>query len=417
MKKKLIVFFIAFFSLFDISCWQYDKQKDTFYYTIDFPDQAENWFLINDARGYNAFFQSESRYGFVEVTVYDINSAENNQALFDFIVDKYKMKGTSYSTIFCQYDAIRGEYEFKFNTSPLTMDIVVFKDGYYFYVVMGYCYNKKYDEYKGALSEIIDSFKIYYDNGIIYENTGKNKFQPVSKSKNERENTIDEDGETYKFSIKWDTLKKDFEFLKSDLDKGKKEISEIGEYNGNVWKGWGYFNIDTGKDPDYNFTFWKKFYQEMYNTNYYRVNYVYDFFKKLASSGKYTTYKLAETILHFIQKIPYERPANITKKGTGENILDYFIPNEVASYGKGDCDTKSLFLVIILRRLGYDALMFHSAHYGHAMAGLNINASGIYKTYNGKKYYFVETTYPGWKIGDMPPEMNDVSKWRVVPIM
>ena len=73
-------------------------------------------------------------------------------------------------------------------------------------------------------------------------------------------------------------------------------------------------------------------------------------------------------------------------------------------------------MVIILRRLGYDAVMFHSSHYAHAMVGINLNAAGAYKTYNGKKYYFIETTYPSWQIGAIPPEMNNVSNWRVIPI-
>ena len=73
-------------------------------------------------------------------------------------------------------------------------------------------------------------------------------------------------------------------------------------------------------------------------------------------------------------------------------------------------------MIIILRRLGFDAVMYHSVDYAHAMVGLNINATGTYKTYNGKKYYFVESTYPGWKIGDLPPNMNDTKKWRIIPI-
>ena len=120
--------------------------------------------------------------------------------------------------------------------------------------------------------------------------------------------------------------------------------------------------------------------------------------------------------MHCVQVIPYERPKNIANPNSGSGILDFFSPNEIAYYDKGDCDTKSLFMVIILRRLGFDAVMYHSAYYGHAMVGLNINASGVYKTYNGNKYYFIESTYPGWKIGDIPPNMSDTDKWRLIPI-
>ena len=75
-----------------------------------------------------------------------------------------------------------------------------------------------------------------------------------------------------------------------------------------------------------------------------------------------------------------------------------------------------MLIIMILRQLGYDAVLLFSEHYQHAMAALAINASGTYKVANGKKYYFVESTYPGWKIGDLPPDFGDPAKWYLVMI-
>ena len=131
------------------------------------------------------------------------------------------------------------------------------------------------------------------------------------------------------------------------------------------------------------------------------------FFEKEAKNRGWNNYDLTYQVIRSIQHIPYERPYNVvTDKGKAANILDYFTPNEIAWYKKGDCDTKSMFIVLVLRRLGYDSCIYYSAEYGHAMVGLNISASGTYKEYNNK-YYFVEATYPGWKIGDLPPQMSD----------
>ena len=419
MKNKLylVILFLFIFLNYQIISWQYDNQKGTFFYTIDFTDSSENWYLVDDSKYYNAFFQNKNKNSFIEVTVYDLNSASTNYELLDYIIDRYHMKGVSYDTAFCQYDAVRGEYDFNYKNAKYMMDIVLFKDNYYFYVLMGYSYKKLFDEKKGELKEIIDSCKIYYDNNVVYGNNYEEKQNTASLI---TQNKIIEKSKTgdgkYFFNVNWYSFNRTFEFLREDLIKAKKELSEIGEYTGNNWNGWGYFNIDLGNDPDYNFTFWKKFYQDMYNKNYYRVNDVCKFFKELADSKKYSAYQFANIILRFIQVIPYERPMNITQKGTGTNILDYFSPNEIADYQKGDCDSKSLFLAIIYRRLGYDAILFHSSQYGHVMVGLNINATGAYLENGGKKYYFVETTYPDWKIGDIPPNMNDLSKWRAVPI-
>lgn len=420
MKYKffVILFLLTFLFNNQVKSWQYDKQKATYFYTIDFPDSSENWDLIDDSKFYNAFFQNKDENSFIEVTVYDLSSASTNRGLLNYIIDRYKMKGSSYDVIFCRYNAVRGEYDFNYNNAKYMMDIVVFSDTYYFYVLMGYSYKKYFDEKELELKEVIDSCKIYYDNDIVYSNN-KDEKEPgiasiVTQNKIIEKNKSDD--EKYFFNVHWYQFNKSFEFLRADLLSSKKELSKIGEYTGKIWNGWGYFNIDLDNDPDFNFTFWKKFYQEMYNKNYYRINDVYNYFKELADSKKYSAYQLANVILRFVQVIPYERPMNITQKGTGTNILDYFSPNEIAEYEKGDCDSKSLFLAIIYRRLGYDAILFHSAYYGHVMVGLNINATGNYLENEGNKYYFVETTYPDWKIGDIPPNMNDLSKWRVVPI-
>ena len=60
-----------------------------------------------------------------------------------------------------------------------------------------------------------------------------------------------------------------------------------------------------------------------------------------------------------------------------------------------------------------DCVLFWSFQYKHAMLGVAINARGNYKTHTGKNYYFVETTYPNWEIGDIDPQMDDLSLWYV----
>lgn len=421
MKNKiyLLIFILCFIFIFSINPKQYDGQKETFFYTIDFPDSPEEWHLVDDSKQYNAFFENESKNSFIEVTVYDLKSGADNHDLLSYIIERYNMTGSYYTTTFCKYSAIRGEYDFNHDKTDLRMDLVVFKDKYYYYVLMGYSYKKKFSDYKETLKEIIDSCKIYYDDNIVYGNDKQGKKgageSSLSGKNKEIEKNIKSD-DVYLFNVKWDKFNEAFKFLKADLLAAKKEAAEIGEYSNNIWKGWSYFKIDVNNDPDRDFTFWRKFYQEVYNKNYYRVNDVYNYFKRLSDAKKYSAYDFANIIIRFIQIIPYERPMNIAEAESGTNILDYFSPNEIADYKKGDCDSKSLFMVIILRRLGYDAILFHSAKYGHVMAGININATGNYMVQDGKKFYFIESTYPDWKIGDLPPNMNDVKKWRIVPI-
>src|SRR4030042_3434695 len=135
MKNKicLLIFILYFIFIYNINSTQYDVQKETFFYTVDFPDSPEKWHLVDDLKGYNAFFENESKNSFIEVTVYDLKSSSDNQELLEYIIQRYKMIGTSYATTFCKYSAIRGEYDFNHDKSNLKMDIVVFKDKYFYY--------------------------------------------------------------------------------------------------------------------------------------------------------------------------------------------------------------------------------------------------------------------------------------------
>ena len=47
------------------------------------------------------------------------------------------------------------------------------------------------------------------------------------------------------------------------------------------------------------------------------------------------------------------------------------------------------------------------------MLGINVPSRGKYKIVKGKKYFFSETTAQGLKIGFLPPEWNNISKWYV----
>jgi hypothetical protein len=389
-----------------------------YYYSIDLPD---SWEIGDDTKKYDAFFRNDRKDSFAEVCVFDVDYAKNTSEMLKYFIKRFDMEGNDSETVFCKYKAVTGEYSLNYSNMDLMMNIVVFKDDYFYYIVMGYAVNSVYKKNKNDLIKIMNTVKIYYDNNIVYSNDGNggkddansaNSLKKNEAAKNDKIKTTTKDKNEYTLHAEWDKYNENFTFIKEDYYNAMAEMQAI--VDPSIWS---YFNIDTNSDSDYNFTFWKKFYQEMYNKNYPRVTNIAQWFKDEAKSKNWSSYDLASNVMKFIQKIPYERPYNVIKdKEKAENILDYFTPNEIAYYDKGDCDTKSMFMVMILRQLGYDAVIYYSYSYSHAMAGINLSASGTYTTYNNKKYYFIESTYPGWKIGDLPPQMSDTAKWKLVPI-
>ncbi|SMB96224.1 Copper amine oxidase N-terminal domain-containing protein [Thermanaeromonas toyohensis ToBE] len=128
---------------------------------------------------------------------------------------------------------------------------------------------------------------------------------------------------------------------------------------------------------------------------------VADRLNRAAEAQGYDVFRKAEFIAAFVQSIPYKIifPTN----------TEY--PPQVIAHG-GDCINKSVLLAAILRKLGYRvAILVYPLPIAHAAVGvafsvdqipsdrLTMNLRGYFR--GNTNYYFIETTEPGWRIGEL----------------
>jgi hypothetical protein len=129
---------------------------------------------------------------------------------------------------------------------------------------------------------------------------------------------------------------------------------------------------------------------------------------------------LAEFVVSFVQDIPY---SYVVPEDCGAQYdpdtpcvpnvrFGILSPYEFLHTESGDCDTRALLIYELLRELGFDPMIVISRHYAHAMLALNYPATGDYLTYQGKRYYFWETTARGWKLGMLPPDNAHIPYWK-----
>jgi hypothetical protein len=149
---------------------------------------------------------------------------------------------------------------------------------------------------------------------------------------------------------------------------------------------------------------WAEVYRRIYNYSSPQINTVFEGFNKIFKKEKFDARDRVYFVITFVQNISYERPGG---------VLDLFPPLGTLAYRYGDCDSKALLLYVILEKMGVDCAMLWSYNYKHAMLGIKFSGRGDYLTANGKKYYFLETTYPKWNIGDLPPEFNNTRFWFI----
>ncbi|MDP2365070.1 MAG: hypothetical protein Q8M94_15035 [Ignavibacteria bacterium] len=192
-----------------------------------------------------------------------------------------------------------------------------------------------------------------------------------------------------------------FHLLENEVKKALAYLDEIAKLSGRD------LNIDPRYKSDkiyYAKLMWHEIYRRIYWQAYDKFDNILKGFDEVFTIEKMSDRDKVYFIISFVQNIKYQRPG-------GE--LDLLPPLGTLATKFGDCDTKALLLYIILEKAGVDCVMFWSFQYTHAMLGININARGNYKLQKGNNYYFVETTFPGWNIGDIDPEMNNLSLWYV----
>ncbi|QSZ26937.1 hypothetical protein ACETAC_08690 [Aceticella autotrophica] len=136
--------------------------------------------------------------------------------------------------------------------------------------------------------------------------------------------------------------------------------------------------------------------------NYIYIGCLSKYLLQVAQSDGYDNFHTAEFVQSFVGgAIPYK--ITETPQLPAQTLVD-----------GGDCKDKSILLASILKNMNYEVALLHfdplpGQQYGHMAVGIVLNDNDIpynlgyvpyYYEYNGKKYYFMETTKPGWSLGE-----------------
>jgi len=94
-------------------------------------------------------------------------------------------------------------------------------------------------------------------------------------------------------------------------------------------------------------------------------------------------------------------------KSTGYEVYPRY-PIETLVDGVGDCEDYSILTAALLTEMGYDVVVILPPE--HAAIGLKSSGTLTGKSYRygENQYYYVETTYAGWRIGELPSEFRNV---------
>ncbi|MBP7221707.1 MAG: S-layer homology domain-containing protein [Sedimentibacter sp.] len=112
-------------------------------------------------------------------------------------------------------------------------------------------------------------------------------------------------------------------------------------------------------------------------------------------------WEMIELATAFVQGLDYV-PDDI---GTGYDEYPKF-PLETLYDQGGDCEDSSILLASLLRELGYGTVLVMTED--HMGVGVKASETANF-TYMNMDFYYIETTAPGWGIGELPEELNGVN--------
>jgi len=124
--------------------------------------------------------------------------------------------------------------------------------------------------------------------------------------------------------------------------------------------------------------------------------------EKAAKRRGLTPKEKVEFMVAFVQSLPYT-PDDVTTR------WDEYprFPLETLFERGGDCEDTSILMARLLDEMGYDTALLYFPYVSHMAVGVNLQgAQGVYWREDRVKYFYLETTREGWRVGEVPPELK-----------
>jgi len=132
-------------------------------------------------------------------------------------------------------------------------------------------------------------------------------------------------------------------------------------------------------------------------------------FKESGMKKGYSESEIIMNVIAFVQGLPYFKDDVSTKY---DEYPRY--PIETLVDNGGDCEDTAILTAALLREMGYDVVLVNPT--GHMAVGVKCRScAGTYYTYDGDKYYYLETTGTGFKVGEIPSKYKD-AQVKVIPL-
>ena len=134
-------------------------------------------------------------------------------------------------------------------------------------------------------------------------------------------------------------------------------------------------------------------------------------FREAGQKSGYSDYDNVYNVVAFVQSLEYV--TDLKSMGEKEYVR---YPVETLVDGLGDCEDTSILMAAILKEMGYGVVLLSLPnHLALGVKGDN-TIEGEYYLFDNERYYYLETTDKGWKLGEVPKRYRNASA-KVLPLV
>lgn len=133
---------------------------------------------------------------------------------------------------------------------------------------------------------------------------------------------------------------------------------------------------------------------------------IVDYLKGATQSWGENERELFEAVARFVQSITYEKDAVTNDRPEYPQF-----PVETLYYNQGDCEDLTILAAAILWECDFDVAAVTFPNKQHMCLGVAVpwDGNGGVVTHEGTNYSILETTDPGWDLGEIPPQYRNAA--------
>ncbi len=323
-------------------------------------------------------FTDPTKTAYLQIKEYPGNTYTSAQAIYKAILSKLKATGEGSAFLYETRDSWFGNISFTASGYHYRGFVACINDERADYVVLSFSSDSSFNSFHDFILSAMDSFALD-DAGRLSPGVVSQYYYPVpGPSKSIGYLTIDDK----KFLFTYDKQENDASQVVVE-----REARILVTYTSSRY-------IDAA---------WIRYYRMLFRDNYRRLDntsailgeHLADNFSSLSDLEKSTL------LLSWIQGYAYYRTGTLS---------DFLSPVTCLVQEKGDCDSRALLYVILLRHYGIDAILMVSSAYSHSMAGVDVDGKGARFVLDKVSYLVAETT-DEVAIGRIDQKMADPAKW------